>query len=105
MLSLQYHFAPEATIRPYVGVGANLTILSDVKLAVPGVGALDLENYSLGVSGQGGVDVKIGPKLFLNADLKYVTLASDVMLKANDATVSAVKVNPWLVGVGIGYRF
>ncbi len=105
VLSLQYHFAPEATIRPYVGVGANLTILSDVKLAVPGVGALDLENYSLGVSAQGGVDVKIGPKLFLNADLKYVTLASDVMLKANDATVSAVKVNPWLVGVGIGYRF
>ncbi len=105
VLSLQYHFAPEATIRPYVGVGANLTILSDVKLAVPGVGALDLENYSLGVAGQGGVDVKVGPKLFLNADLKYVTLGSDVTLKATDAAVSAVKVNPWLIGVGIGYRF
>ena len=26
-------------------------------------------------------------------------------LKATDAAVSAVKVNPWLIGVGIGYRF
>lgn len=105
VLSLQYHFAPEAAVRPYIGLGANLTLISNVKLAVPGVGALDLENYSVGVSGQGGVDVKLGPKLFLNADVKYVTLSSDVFLAANDAKVSAVKINPWLIGVGIGYRF
>lgn len=105
VLSLQYHFAPEAQVRPYLGVGANLTLISNVKLAVPGVGALDLENYSVGVSGQGGVDIKIGPKLYLNADVKYVSLASDVMLAATDAKVSAVKINPWLLGVGLGYRF
>jgi len=104
VLSLQYHFAPEATIRPYIGLGANLTLISSVKLAVPGVGALDLENYSVGVSGQGGVDVKIGPKLYLNADVKYVTLASDVFLKGG-AKVSAVTLNPWLIGAGLAYRF
>jgi outer membrane protein len=105
VLSLQYHFAPDATVRPYVGVGANLTLISNVKLAVPGVGALDLEDYSVGVSGQGGVDIKLGPKVFLNADVKYVTLASDVFLAAGGAKVSAVTINPWLLGVGIGYRF
>jgi outer membrane protein len=88
-----------------VGVGANLTLISNVKLAVPGVGALDLEDYSVGVSGQGGVDIKLGPKVFLNADVKYVTLASDVFLAAGGAKVSAVTINPWLLGVGIGYRF
>lgn len=105
VLSLQYHFAPEATVRPYVGVGANLTIISNVDLAVPGVGALDLESTSVGVAAQGGLDIKLGPKVFLNADVKYVTLGSDVMLAASGTKVSAVKINPWLIGVGLGYRF
>lgn len=105
VLSLQYHFAPEATVRPYVGVGANLTIISNVDLAVPGVGALDLESTSVGVAAQGGLDIKLGPKVFLNADVKYVTLGSDVMLAASGTKVSAVKINPWLIGFGLGYRF
>ncbi|MBL8143102.1 MAG: OmpW family protein [Acidobacteria bacterium] len=105
VLSLQYHFAPEATVRPYVGVGANLTIISSVDLAVPGVGALDLESTSVGVAAQGGLDIKLGPRVFLNADVKYVTLGSDVMLAASGTTVSAVKINPWLIGFGLGYRF
>ncbi len=105
VLSLQYHFAPEAQVRPYVGVGANLTLISSVKLNVPGVGALDLEDSSIGASGQAGVDVKLGPKIFLNADVKYVALSSDVLLKATGTKVSSVTLNPWLIGVGIGYRF
>lgn len=105
VLSLQYHFAPEAAVRPYLGVGANLTIISNVDLAVPGVGALDLESTSIGVAAQGGLDIKLGPKVFLNADVKYVTLGSDVILAASDTKVSAVKINPWLIGFGLGYRF
>lgn len=105
VLTFQYHFVPEGQFRPYIGVGANLTLISNVALAVPGVGALDLENYSVGVAGQAGFDLRVGEKVFLNADAKYVTLSSDVMLKANGAKVSAVKVSPWLIGFGIGYRF
>lgn len=105
VLSLQYHFSPEGMVRPYIGVGANLTIISDVKLAVPGVGALDLEDTSVGMSGQAGFDIKLSPKVFLNADLKYAALRSDVMLKAGGTKVSLVKVDPWLIGVGFGYRF
>lgn len=59
----------------------------------------------MGVSGQAGLDVKIGPKVFLDADVKYVTLSSDVLLKASGTTVSSVTLDPWLIGVGIGYRF
>ena len=76
-----------------------------MKLNVPGVGALDLEDSSIGASGQAGVDVKLGPKVFLNADVKYVALSSDVLLKATGTKVSSVTLNPWLIGVGIGYRF
>lgn len=102
-LLLQYHFLPDATFRPYVGAGANLTLISDVQLAVPGVGALDLEDSSVGVVGQLGADIKVGPKHFLNLDIKKVTIGSDVL--TGGSKVSAVKVDPFLVSVGFGIRF
>ena len=104
-LTLQYHFLPDSVFNPYVGVGVNLTLISDVNLAVPGVGALDLESSSIGFAAGAGFDVKVGEKLYLNADAKWVQIGSDVLLKASGAKVSAVKVDPWLIGAGIGYRF
>ena len=104
-LTLQYHFLPDSVFNPYVGVGVNLTLISDVNLAVPGVGALDLESSSVGFAAGAGFDVKVGEKLYLNADAKWVQIGSDVLLKASGAKVSAVKVDPWLIGAGIGYRF
>ena len=102
-LLLQYHFLPDATFRPYVGAGANLTLISDVQLAVPGVGALDLEDSSVGVVGQLGADIKVRPRHFLNIDTKKVTIGSDVL--TGGSKVSAVKVDPFLVSVGFGIRF
>lgn len=102
-LLVQYHFLPDGKIRPYIGAGANLTLISDVQLAVPGVGALDLEDSSVGVVGQLGADFKVGPKHFINIDVKKVTIGSDVSAGGNK--VSAVKVDPFLVSVGFGIRF
>jgi outer membrane protein len=102
-LLAQYHFAPDATIRPYVGAGVNLTLISDVNINVPGVGALDLEKSSVGAAGQIGVDIKLLPGKFLNIDVKKVMIGSDV--KAGGAKVSAVKVDPILASIGFGIRF
>jgi outer membrane protein len=102
-LLAQYHFAPDAVIRPYVGAGVNLTLISDVNIAVPGVGALDLEKSSIGAAGQIGVDIKLLPGKFLNIDVKKVMIGSDV--KAGGAKVSAVKVDPILASIGFGIRF
>lgn len=102
-LMLQYHLLPTGNVRPYIGAGVNLTLLSDVALNVPGVGALDLENSSIGGALQAGADVRIGGGYFLNLDAKKVILRSDVL--AGDAAVSTVKVDPWLLSVGIGRRF
>lgn len=104
-LTLQYHFLPGSVFNPYVGVGVNLTLISDVNLAVPGVGALDLDSSSVGFAAGAGFDVKVGEKLYLNGDVKWVQIGSDVLLAANGAKVSAVKIDPWLIGAGIGYRF
>ncbi|HZX27348.1 MAG TPA: OmpW family outer membrane protein, partial [Telluria sp.] len=38
-----------------------------------------------------------------NVDVKKVQIRSDVAISG--AKVSAVQVDPWLFGVGVGYRF
>jgi outer membrane protein len=102
-LMLQYHAMPTGTVRPYIGAGVNLTLLSDVALNVPGVGALDLEDSSIGGALQAGADVQVGGGYFLNLDAKKVIIRSDVL--AGGAAVSTVKVDPWLLSIGIGRRF
>lgn len=97
-LTAQYHFAPESEISPYVGVGVNYTRISHVQL-----GALDLDNNSFGLAVQAGVDYKLDKNWSLNFDIKKVQIHSDVT--SGSAKVSSVSVDPWLVGVGFGYRF
>ena len=78
-------------------------LISKVDLNVPGVGALDLESSSIGGAAQVGADVQLAPGFFLNVDAKKVMIGSDVT--AGGTKVSAVKVDPWLLSVGIGRRF
>ncbi|HEU4814509.1 OmpW/AlkL family protein [Janthinobacterium sp.] len=98
-LSLQYHFMPEKQFSPYVGAGVNYTNISDVKL-----GGLRLEHDSWGFALQAGVDYKLDKNWSLNFDIKKVQIRSDVMTAAG-AKISEVKVDPILIGVGVGYRF
>ncbi len=98
-LTLQYHFTPESTISPYVGVGANYTRLGSEKM-----GGLKLENDSLGFALQAGVDYKLDKHWSLNLDVKKIQIRSDVY-DAAGTKISKVKVDPLLIGVGVGYRF
>ena len=99
-LTLQYHFTPESKFSPYVGAGINYTRISSVKL-LGGTG--DLENKSFGLALQAGIDFKLDKNWSLNLDVKKVQIRSDVLI--GGAVASKVKVDPLLVGVGIGYRF
>ena len=102
-LLLQYHFIPNGTFRPYVGAGLNYTRISSTRLAVPTVGELQLEHDSFGLALGAGVDIAIAKNVFLNFDVKKLQIRTDVKLAGT--TLSTVKVDPWLIGVGIGYRF
>ncbi len=99
-LSAQYHFAPQSDVRPYLGVGVNYTNISKVNLLA---GKGGLEHSSFGLSLQAGVDFVIDKKWSINLDVKKVQIRSDVLVAGSKA--SAVKVDPVLVGVGVGYRF
>jgi outer membrane protein len=99
-LTAQYHFLPGAVFNPYVGAGVNYTLLSKVDLLN---GAARLEHDSVGLALQAGVDFRIDSRWSINVDVKKLQLRSDVEI--GGVTASRVKVDPVLLGVGVGYRF
>jgi outer membrane protein len=99
-LTAQYHFLPGAVFNPYVGAGVNYTLLSKVELLN---GAARLEHDSVGLALQAGVDFRIDSRWSINVDVKKLQLRSDV--ESGGVKASRVKVDPVLLGVGVGYRF
>jgi outer membrane protein len=99
-LTAQYHFMPAAQFSPYVGAGVNYTLFSKTNLANK---TLRLEHDSWGFAVQAGVDYKLDKNWSLNLDIKKVQIRSDLNL--NGTTVSKLKLDPVLIGVGVGYRF
>lgn len=99
-LLLQYHFVLDAPLKPYIGAGVNYTTISKVNLLG---GGASLEHDSVGLALQAGADYAIDKQWSLNFDLKKVQLRSDVYI--GGAKASRVKVDPLMLGVGVGYRF
>lgn len=109
-LTLQYHFLPGGKLRPYVGAGVNYTIFygdksSDALNTAIGNTDLDLSN-SFGWAAQAGLDFDLTERLFLNLDVKYIDMSTRARLTTG-ALVNTVdvKINPIVVGVGLGMRF
>ncbi len=102
-LTAKYNFLPGATFQPYVGAGVNITYISSVNLNVPTVGRLDLDHWSVGPAVQAGFDYKVADGWFVNADAKWAMLRSDV--KFQGTKISEVRLDPFLLSVGLGYRF
>ncbi|MFC5045510.1 OmpW family protein [Aquimarina hainanensis] len=105
-LTLQYHFT-ELVVKPYVGAGVNYTIFYGVD---EGDVANDVDyDNSFGFALQAGIDYDLTDKWFLNVDVKKIFLQTDVTVDATSAlgaTVGAdVDINPWLFGLGVGYKF
>jgi outer membrane protein len=102
VLTAKYNFNPSGLFRPYVGLGVNLTLFSNENIAVGG-NPLTLSSSSFGPAAQAGFDYKLAEHWFLNADVKWVQLRTDV--KLNGAKILEARVDPLLYGIGIGYRF
>jgi outer membrane protein len=109
-VTLLYQFNPYGTLRPYAGVGLNYTLFYNKKLSdtVKSIGGTDIKfDESFGLAGQVGVDIQLRPNLFLNLDVKYIGISTDVEIRFADGSTlrSKTDLNPWLVGVGLGWRF
>lgn len=101
-VTVAWHFNPDGLIRPYIGAGLNYTVFYNSNLNVAGHG-LSIHNHSFGPAFQIGVDVKLTERTFFNVDIKKIYTRTDASLE--DTPLGALKIDPWLVGVGIGMRF
>lgn len=109
-LTAQYHFAPDAAIRPYVGAGVNYTIFynenaTDALEAAVGDTNVSMKS-SFGWALQAGVDIPINDRMSLNFDVKYIDIDTTATLRTAGAGTQRVKINldPIVVGVGLGIK-
>ena len=104
-LLAQYHFTHLGAFKPYVGAGINYTRFSSVKFDPAVDAALNpsVKKNSFGPALQIGFDYALDKNWSINFDVKKVYIKTDV--RSFGTKVGTFKVDPVLVGVGLGYRF
>lgn len=104
-LTLQYHYNALGAFKPYLGAGINYTRFSNVSFAPAVETALhpSIEKNSFGLALQVGFDYEIARNWVVNVDVKKVQIRTDV--RSAGTRVGEFKVDPWLIGAGVGYRF
>jgi len=133
VLSLQYHFNPNATFRPYAGIGLNYTFLFDengndtLHQGIIGTsndalntdyvgGSTDLSiDDSFGIALQLGADVQLTDALFLNFDLRWIDIEADAELRTVTETGAGIEtilnsrikadIDPIVFSTTLGMRF
>lgn len=100
-LSLQYHFSPGKSFRPYVGGGINYTTFFSEKAVGGTVTSISLDD-SWGLAVQGGFDMDISKDWFFNADLRYIDIETTAITNVGNVDVS---IDPWVISLGVGMTF
>ena len=104
-LVLQYHFLPDAKVDPYIGAGVNYTYFYNSNSG-PVATKVDYQN-SWGPALDVGADIALKNNWSINVDVKKVWIDSHVRVTAPGVPVlkTKVKIDPWIFGLGLGYRF
>lgn len=108
-LMVQYHHKFGEVFKPYVGAGVNYTIFYNEKSGV----AKDIKyDNKFGWGYQFGFDIDLTDKFFINVDFKKLFLKTDVTVDASNLNggdaldiPAKVKIDPMLIGFGVGMRF
>ncbi len=102
-VSVQYHFMPTNTFKPYLGAGLNYTTFFSTKTT----GALDGTNLSLGdswgLAGEIGADIMLNETWLLNLSARYIDI--ETKAKLNGDSLGTVEIDPWVYSIFLGYKF
>jgi len=102
-LTLQYHFTDFGAFQPYLGAGVNYTVFYNQ--SGKSADSLDVKN-TFGVALQAGFDYMFDEHWGANLDMKKIFLRPDFDATVGGANVSGkAKLDPWLIGAGVTYRF
>ncbi len=105
-LTFQWHLFPQAQFSPYVGLGLNASFFygyGGSRTSV--VNRVRIES-AFGPALNFGFDYEISPSLAINFDVKKIFMRPDVTVRTTLGTVRGhADIDPWVVGLGIRYRF
>lgn len=108
--TLQFHFAPNSRIDPYIGAGVAYVLFDEVE------GGEDLENVDIdaiefeddyGFVANAGIDIGLTDMIALNADAKYVPVESSARARfaSGFGQFADIEVNPMILSAGLRLRF
>lgn len=111
-LLLQYNLMPAGKIQPYLGIGGHYTLFSNstasggMQNAYALTSDLKFSNKG-GWAIQAGADFTLGESWFLNIDVKYLNLKTDISFNTSRKGTGHIdfEINPLILGLGIGKKF
>ncbi len=110
-LMAQYHFTDFGAFKPYVGLGVNYTFFFGQSAGYTPTNGLGVTSFSLnntfGAAAQIGFDYMLNRNWGVNFDVKKLLLRPTYNATVNNtiAVSGTANIDPWLVGVGVTYRF
>ncbi len=108
-LLAQYHFYAGESFKPYIGAGVNYTIFHNVKSGNM-INDVSYKN-KVGYAFQLGIDIALNDRFYINLDAKKIFVKTDVTVDASNLVggpldiPADVKIDPLLLGFGVGMRF
>ncbi len=101
VVTLQYRPNVGGGISPYIGAGINAMLFfgGDDHNGF----TVDLDN-GIGWALQAGADIGVGEDWAINIDVKKVWFSTDASIN-NGALTSDVAIDPWVVSLGLSYKF
>jgi outer membrane protein len=104
-LTLQYHFTDLGAFKPYVGAGVNYSLFYG-QSEKEGFHDLDVKNR-FGWALQAGFDYMLDEHWGVNFDVKKIFLKTDWSADHDDLgpLSGKARLDPWLIGAGVTYRF
>ena len=103
-LSVNYHFAPDSTVRPFIGLGYGWVNVSGERTlgALSGLG-IDGSNAN-GIAFGAGLDWFVSDNVFIRADVRRLSFETDVTVETL-GNVGTAEVDPLVYGISAGFRF
>jgi outer membrane protein len=104
VLSLNYQFNAESTVRPFVRVGYGWIAISDEKAEGALTGLEISASNADGITYGGGIDFFVNDKVFIRAEVSKLDFDTDVNVETL-GDVGTANVDPLVYGVSVGYQF
>lgn len=106
---LQFHFAPNGVIDPYIGAGAAYVLIDDVDRPDE-LNNIDFErldfNDDIGLALNAGLGIRLAHNFGLNLDAKYVPLESSATAVGTIGNQEVkFDMNPVIFSAGLSLRF